>query len=830
MVGSSDVPPVAPAAESSAGGLPASDDRYRTFLALSGTGIARFQMDPPVETTASEDQQVDQIVRQGRIAECNEVFASLYDRQAADLVGCTLPEFVPVEDPRRVEGVRQFVRSGYRLVDGEEVHASEDGSPRWVSGSALGVVEGDRLLSYWLTLTDVTDRRRAELDRELRGRILEAVAFGAARLLAPGRWEQQADAVLARLGAAAEVVRVYLAEHVPGPGDDSRLVFRFAWGAPGHELDLDDATVRGGWRLQHGGLARLARELQAGRPLVTLVRDLEEAARSLPTRMGSKSFAAVPIFSEGRWWGLLGFGETRFEREWSGPELEALKAAAAVFGAAIEREHADDALREGEERFERLAAAAFEGIAVTEGGVFVDANEQLARMLGYGVTDLIGREVQEFVAEEDRERVRARVTAGSEEPYQHLARRRDGSKFPAEVRARALPHRGRTVRVSAVRDVSERVQAEERQRRLEAELRQAADHWRQTFDALDLGIVLADTEGRIVRLNHGASAAAAGPGVRGAVGLRLDEMPKHEPWQSVLDLHRRVGETRGSVVAQTRDDSTGRSFYLLASPWSRTTGGAPWVVLTFRDVTDFTAIQEQLRRVRTMEAMGSLVAGVAHEVRNPLFSISATLDALEGEFGPRPEFTDYATLLRSQVGRLTQLMRDLLDYGKPSVLHRAPTRLGDVVRRAVRSCAPLARDRQVQVEVDIGADVPLLDVDGARLEQALQNLVANAVQHSPKGAAVRVTGSLDTTGPALRARCSVDDAGPGLPAENVARIFEPFFSRRKGGTGLGLSIVQRVAEAHGGDVTAENRPGAGARFTLLLPVVGTYGPTGGHDG
>jgi signal transduction histidine kinase len=252
--------------------------------------------------------------------------------------------------------------------------------------------------------------------------------------------------------------------------------------------------------------------------------------------------------------------------------------------------------------------------------------------------------------------------------------------------------------------------------------------------------------------------------------------------------------------------------------------------LTFRDVTDFTNMQNQLRRARTMEALGSLVAGVAHEVRNPLFSISATVDALESELDPRPEFAQYAHLLRSQVDRMSQLMRDLLDYGRPSVLRRGSTRLADVVRRAVRSCAALAREREVRVEEDLAPDLPALEIDGARVEQALENLLANAIQHAPVGSAVRLGGCLDTSGREPRVRCTVEDEGPGLPAESLERIFEPFFSQRKGGTGLGLPIVQRVAEAHGGEVSAENRPEAGARFTLFLPVGGvTLRSGGGRD-
>jgi PAS domain S-box-containing protein len=558
--------------------------------------------------------------------------------------------------------------------------------------------------------------------------------------------------------------------------------------------------------------------MRQGQPLVAIVSQLSETEQVLFRVLGTRAFAVVPILTNGQWWGTLAIHESGFERQWSRPEIEALKAAAAVFAAAIERERAEEAILESEERFERLAAAAFEGIAITEGGRFLDANEQLAALMGYSVADLVGREVSSFVAEADRERVRASLRTASEEPYQHLARRRDGSVFPVEVRARALPHRGRTVRVSAIRDVSARVMAEERQRRLEAELRHAAEEWSQTFDALDLGIVLADDQGRIVRLNRTAREVLAGSAYADAIGRRLAELPDCEPWPAVSRLHGEIGESRSSVVQEAREESNGRSFYLLGSPWFRGEGEPPWRVITFRDVTDFTAMQSQLRRARALEAMGSLVAGVAHEVRNPLFSISATVDALESELGTLPEFPECAALLRSQVDRLNQLMRDLLDYGKPSVLRRGPTRLLDVVRRAVRSCSTLAREREVRITEELADDLPALDIDATRVEQALENLLANAVQHAPKGSLVRIVGSLDTGGPRPRARCAVEDEGPGLPGESLKQAFEPFFSRRKGGTGLGLPIVQRVAEAHGGSVIAENRPGAGARFTLLLPV------------
>jgi PAS domain S-box-containing protein len=804
------------------------NDRYSTFLSLSGDGVARFEVDPPLAVGAPEEDQVHHLLRHSRVAECNELFARFYGRGAAEMVGLAMGDFVPAHDSARLHGVREFIRAGYRLVYVEEEHALGEGRSRWVSASALGAVEEGRVLEFWLCLREVTERKRGELDRERRGRILEAVAFSAARLLQPGSWRTHANEVLARLGEATEAARAWIGDKADEPDGSARLVFRFAWGTPGERLLVEDPRLRGGVPLRAAGLGRLEAELRAGRPLVSLVRDLSESERALPASVGSRSLAAVPIFSNGEWWGFLGFGETRYERVWSAPEVEALKAAAAVLGAAIEREGADRALRESEERFERLSAAAFEGVAITDRGVFLDGNEQLAAMLGCRLADLAGRPVQDFVAPEDLDLVRSQIASGSEGPYQHVARRADGSRFPVEVRARSLPYEGRTVRVSVLRDVSARVEAEERQRLLEAELRQAAEEWRQTFDALDLGIVLADAEGRVVRLNRGARERVGRPSLMSAPELRLEALGDGEPWHTILDLHERVGERQASVVAEARDPVTRRAFYLLGSPWFRGEGEPPWRVITFRDVTDFTSMQEQLRHARTMEAMGALVAGVAHEVRNPLFAISATVDAMDSMIGPGPDLADHAALLRSNVTRLTELTRDLLDYGRPSALQRTSTSLADVVRRAARACSTLARQREIAIDQRVAPDLPRLSIDSARVEQAFENLMANAIQHAPAGSVVRVVGVLETDGAEAFVRCAVEDDGPGLPAENLARVFEPFFTRRKGGTGLGLSIVQRVVEAHGGFVVAENGPLGGARFTVRLPV--PRGPEGAGRG
>jgi signal transduction histidine kinase len=234
-------------------------------------------------------------------------------------------------------------------------------------------------------------------------------------------------------------------------------------------------------------------------------------------------------------------------------------------------------------------------------------------------------------------------------------------------------------------------------------------------------------------------------------------------------------------------------------------------------------LQESLRRSETLSAMGTLVAGVAHEVRNPLFSISANLDAFESRYGKEGEHAGIITLLRSETSRLVSLMNDLLDYGRPGREKPAPQHLEDVATQAVSACASLASHHRVRVLNRISPGLGPVVMDRKRIAQVLQNLLANAVQHSPEGGTVTIEAQEVGARDQAWLECSVSDSGPGFPPEDLPRIFEPFFTRRRGGTGLGLSIVQRIMEMHGGTIVAANRPQGGAIVSLRLPRLGPDG-------
>jgi len=245
--------------------------------------------------------------------------------------------------------------------------------------------------------------------------------------------------------------------------------------------------------------------------------------------------------------------------------------------------------------------------------------------------------------------------------------------------------------------------------------------------------------------------------------------------------------------------------------------GVERVITVVRDVDQRKEMEEALRRGETMSAMGALVAGVAHEVRNPLFGMSALLDAYAEEMAT-PDLTQLAAGLRAQITRLTHLMRELLELGRPVTLMSAPDSLHDLIEEVLKSCARAAANANVALHSTIDPALPPAPMDRSRLRQVFENLIDNAVQHAPavRNVTIGATQLVQADRPWIE--CTVEDDGSGFQSADLSRVFEPFFTRRERGIGLGMSIVRRIVEEHGGRVTAGNGVAGGAVITVRLPL------------
>ncbi|HEX9050340.1 MAG TPA: ATP-binding protein [Anaeromyxobacter sp.] len=352
----------------------------------------------------------------------------------------------------------------------------------------------------------------------------------------------------------------------------------------------------------------------------------------------------------------------------------------------------------------------------------------------------------------------------------------------------------------------------------------AASEWRQTFDAIELPIVVLAVDGRVTRLNRGAQ-KLLGLEFHELIGRPIASIASWQPWQAIAELARSAAGARGGASRQVRSER-GKEWQLSASFLAAESPELERIIIVARDVTSLVRLEASLRRSELMAALGTVVSGVAHEVRNPLFAISATVDAMEARVSGSDALGPFVETLRGEVERLSRLMRDLLDYGKPPGLDLASADLGQVVASAIRTVEPHAAARGIAIRDRVGEGFARARVDSGRIAQVVQNLVENAAQHAAPATEIEVGGVLAERDGAPGVELSVADRGPGFSLDDLPRAFDPFFTRRRGGTGLGLAIVRRLVEAHGGTVEARNRPGGGAVVSFWIPLSSDAGVEG----
>ena len=224
-------------------------------------------------------------------------------------------------------------------------------------------------------------------------------------------------------------------------------------------------------------------------------------------------------------------------------------------------------------------------------------------------------------------------------------------------------------------------------------------------------------------------------------------------------------------------------------------------------------LQTELRRSERLAALGKLLAGVAHEVRNPLAGIRAITQLWRRGLGMGEEGFDHLT---DEVDRLEGIVSRLLQFSRADAQDLSAGDLNAVAAEAARLAEDRAREHGVRVELELAAELPSVDMAAPALMQLLRNLTTNALQVMPRGGVLRVATHSDPSRGTVSA--SVSDDGPGLSDEVLSHLFEPFFTTKAEGTGLGLAIAREIALAHRGDLRAENRASGGAVFTLILPV------------
>ena len=482
----------------------------------------------------------------------------------------------------------------------------------------------------------------------------------------------------------------------------------------------------------------------------------------------------------------------------------------AVIADVSEEEAAQRALAASEEQVRLIVDHASDGIFVTDAGRIVAANPRAVEMLGYAHDELLGLMSVELIDPEDLSRRRPDLEAhavGETTIKQRALRRKDGSVLRTEVAARRLPG---DRWLAIVRDLSVRIESEEALRRSEA-------NFRALIESSPDAIVVHRQE-RIVYVNSRFHTLFGLAESDQAIGRHVGEMIR-------LDA--------GTLSTSARDhrahriDGTTREVDV--SSMSIDFDHAPATMVVVRDVTERRRMEAQLLVTERMASVGTLAAGVAHEINNPLSYVLTNIDFVSSALTAVSSNDD------AQRTRLREVAQALAEA------HKGAERVRDVVHN-LKTFSRADDDRRTQIDVRVTLeqalsmaqneikhrarlvrsyrDVSPVEANDSRLGQVFLNLIVNAAQAIPVGAAERNTITIGTYGQGDRVVVEVKDTGPGIPAEILGRVFDPFFTTKAvgDGTGLGLSICHNIVTSLGGSIDVDSVVGVGTTFRVSLPA------------
>ena len=360
----------------------------------------------------------------------------------------------------------------------------------------------------------------------------------------------------------------------------------------------------------------------------------------------------------------------------------------------------------------------------------------------------------------------------------------------------------------------------------------SAPPWGDVLAAFNDAVIVMDDERRIVLFNPAAEELSGQP-VRRVLGKTCDEVFAETPL--ITDMVTRVqaqgqGESRSqeSLVRHRRSIPVHISCLPLWDAHDRVSGTA----LVIHDLGYQKTLEESARRNESLARLGTMVAGLAHEVRNPLAGIKGAAQLLEARLNDQPELGEYTTVISREVNRLSALVEDLLLLGAPPKPRLAPVNIHRIIQQVVAVMNPECARTGVRLQFAFDPSLPDVLADEEQLHQVLLNVLRNAceamtpVLTQPGRDAITIGTRMETDFHILRQRdrssqflrVEIADQGTGMDDETAEQMFEPFFTTKARGTGLGLAISYKIVADHGGIIRAAANHPVGTVVTVILPV------------
>jgi two-component system sensor histidine kinase PilS (NtrC family) len=297
---------------------------------------------------------------------------------------------------------------------------------------------------------------------------------------------------------------------------------------------------------------------------------------------------------------------------------------------------------------------------------------------------------------------------------------------------------------------------------------------------------------------------------RAGKGRSLGDVFSGIPIQDLLERASAGGVNRWEGTYS--DDEEERTLGLSISPLKEPERG---YVVIFQDLTDLRDMEDKLRASEKLSAIGRMAASIAHEVRNPLASMSGSIQILKKDLDLDGEDLHLMDIVLKETQRLNDLVGNFLDYARPPAPRFEDVDLRGIVSDTVNLLGPVAAADEITLEADLPAEPVILSVDISQMRQIIMNLVKNAADAVSSGGRITVSVGKDENGEG--SVLAVTDDGQGIPDEVLPEIFEPFMTTKGDGTGLGLAIVYQLVQIHKGTIDVRTREGKGTTVSVQLP-------------
>jgi PAS domain S-box-containing protein len=534
----------------------------------------------------------------------------------------------------------------------------------------------------------------------------------------------------------------------------------------------------------------------------------DEAERALPRFLEERSWAGTVRVQ------LRKTGETRY----FDCQLRAIVKEGEVVGISG-MAHDVTQEREAEHRFTRLFEMLQEGVYfATQEGRLIDVNPAAVRLLAYeSKEELLAVNANDLYVngEQRRELWHELGARGSFCDREITLRRRDGRLLCCLSSGNAIRDEfGRLVQCQGTLvDITER-------RRIERRLHEEQEFARRLVYSCPDGIAVIDPGGYFTFLSNRQS-DLLGFSPEHLLGRQFSESVHPEDLPRVESAFEALMSGRIPLALEEyrvrRRDGSWRTFRTSASPLVDAEGQITAVVCSSRDVTEQLQMEQQLHQSEKLAAVGQMIAGIAHELNNPLTTILGASEILRSQAGSEAT-AHQAELVRQQARRAAHLVGSLLTFSGEVRLSRTRLSLNQAVRDAAEIQHESLKSHNIRLELELDPELPPVLADPVRLVQILVNLISNAdqaISETRKGSCVRVrSGHTEEN-----VWASVEDDGPGIPASVLPKIFDPFYTtKRPRGVGLGLSICLAIIREHGGSIEARSEREGGAIFTISLPV------------